>query len=110
MRKTLLVYESKYGSTEEIIKKMALVLGTAIYCKSGEFRSEFRDCDFIVIGAPVYAERVDKRMYDFVSENISWLRNKDVALFCTCLVGEEGGKYLDPMIEILARVSLGQRQ
>lgn len=101
MRKTLLIYESKYGSTEELTKKMALVLGPALYCKPGEFKSEFRDCDFIVIGAPVYAERIDKRMYDFVSENSSWLRNKDVALFCTCLAGEEGKKYLDPLIEIL---------
>ena len=103
MQLTFIIYESKYGSTEDAVKKMALMLAPSRYCRPAEFKSEFsKDCDFFVIGGPVYSENIDQRIFDFVSANNSWLSNKRVALFCTCLdTSDRAMGYLEPLMKIL---------
>ncbi len=74
---------------------MALVLGPARYCRPAEFKEEYRSFDLIVIGAPIYRDRLSSDIVDFVTANHIWLRSKRVAFFCTCFSREQGARHLD---------------
>jgi flavodoxin len=105
MKKTLIVSESKYGTTEKVGKYLSLVLGPASYCKTSEFNDQFKDFDFIIIGSPIYKGELDPRVSKFVHENLDWLKNRQVALFCTCLNIEDGNKSLEKMGNEIGNVS-----
>ncbi|UTB32453.1 MAG: pyridoxamine 5'-phosphate oxidase family protein [Methanobacterium sp. ERen5] len=85
MLKTLVVYSGKYGTTEEIAKIISLIAGPARYCTVDNFKEEYRDFDFVVLGAPIYEEKLEQTMVEFVKQNSAWLNNKAVAVYCTCL-------------------------
>jgi menaquinone-dependent protoporphyrinogen IX oxidase len=85
MIKTLVIYSSKYGTTEDAAKIIALVTGPAVYCRVDEFKSEYRDFDFIVIGSPIYQEKLEPSIVEFCNKNRKWLSKKPISLFCTCL-------------------------
>ncbi len=58
MQKTLIIYESKYGTTEKIAKYLSLVLGPAKYCKTTEFNGEYKDFNLIILGSPIYTGKM----------------------------------------------------
>lgn len=102
MARTFIVFQSRYGSTEEAVRKMALVLGPARYCRTTDFEMNYRDnYDFFVLGAGVYNEVIDPRLSHFVTTNREWLSKKKVALFATCLSGIRGLDYVAPLARIL---------
>jgi menaquinone-dependent protoporphyrinogen IX oxidase/nitroimidazol reductase NimA-like FMN-containing flavoprotein (pyridoxamine 5'-phosphate oxidase superfamily) len=114
MQKTLIVYQSKYGSTEDITKIMSMILGPAKYCLTEDFKSEYRDFDFFVIGSPLYKGKLDSRVLDFIKENQKWLSQKPLALFCTCLNRKQGDLILKKLKNklgdcVLSTKSLGGR-
>ncbi|GMQ56514.1 flavodoxin domain-containing protein [Vallitalea sediminicola] len=98
---TIIVYESKYGSTKEIAKDLAMVLGPATYCTTDEWKDEYKNSDYIIIGTPIYGEKVNPKIYDFVYMNREWLSNKKVFLFCVSLRNEGAEIYLTPLKDIL---------
>ena len=95
MQRTLLIYESKYGATEKIVKYLAPVLGPANYCTTSQFNDSYRDFDFIVIGSPVYSGKLDPEIYNFIENNREWLNDKPLALFSVSLSPEDGMNNLD---------------
>lgn len=97
MLNTILIYESKYGSTEEIIKIMAKILGPAHYYTVDEYKEKKPDGDLFIIGSPIYREEPDQKILKFITENTEWLKQKKVALFCTCLRGAGSHQYLKPL-------------
>ena len=97
MIKTLVVYSSKYGSTRDVARIISLITGPAIYCTVDEFKKEYVDFDFIVIGTPIYTEKIDPSIKKFAEENREWLKQKPICLFCTCL-DKNGG--LDRLTEL----------
>ncbi|MCX8126533.1 MAG: hypothetical protein N3E40_05295, partial [Dehalococcoidia bacterium] len=102
MATAFIIYETRYGSTEEAVRKMALILGPARYCRTTEFREVNPDkYDFFVLGAGVYNEVIDPRLSHFITTNREWLKKKKVALFATCLSGVRGLHYLEPLTKIL---------
>lgn len=101
--RTLILYESKYGSTEEVAKKLALILGPAKYCRVNEFKEEYKEFDLFIIGSPVYEESVDEKIIKFALNNTDWLQNKKVVLFCTCLSKVRSTVYLSGLKKILKR-------
>ena len=105
MKKTLIIYESKYGTTEKVSKYLSLVLGPASYCKTSEFSDQFKDFDFIIIGSPIYKGELDPRVSKFVHENLNWLKNRQVALFCTCLNIKDGNESLEKIGNEIGNVS-----
>jgi menaquinone-dependent protoporphyrinogen IX oxidase/nitroimidazol reductase NimA-like FMN-containing flavoprotein (pyridoxamine 5'-phosphate oxidase superfamily) len=114
MLKTLVVYSGKYGTTEEVAKTISLITGPARYCTVDNFKEEYRDFDFVVLGAPIYEERVDPAMVEFVKENSAWLAKKAVAAYCTCLDTNGGLRELnnlafDYQINFLTLKALGGR-
>jgi menaquinone-dependent protoporphyrinogen IX oxidase/uncharacterized protein YhbP (UPF0306 family) len=85
MIRTLVLYSSKYGSTSDAAKIIALINGPAVYCSVDEFKPEYREFDFYVLGSPVYEEKLDPSIIEFANKNRDWLKDKAVSLFCTCL-------------------------
>ncbi|MEN6552094.1 MAG: flavodoxin domain-containing protein [Methanobacterium sp.] len=104
MQKTLLIYESKYGTTEKIARYLSLVLGPAKYCRTGEFKDLYKDFDFVVIGSPVYSGKLEPRICQFVENNLDWLKEKAVALFCTCLSPSDGNENLNDLAKTIGKV------
>ncbi len=105
MKKTLIVYESRYGTTEKVSKYLSLVLGPASYCKTSEFSEQFKDFDFIIIGSPIYKGEFDPGVSKFIHENLNWLKNRKVALFCTCLNIKDGNESLEKIGNKIGNVS-----
>lgn len=79
MQRTLLIYESKYGTTKKIARYLSMILGPAKYCRTNEFGDLYKDFDFIVIGSPVYSGKLEPKIYEFVENNLDWLKKKSVA-------------------------------
>ena len=104
MQKTLIIYESKYGTTEKIAKYLSLVLGPAKYCKTSEFKDEFKDFDLILLGSPIYSGKIVPKIIDFIEKNINWLKTKKIALFCTCISTKDGNENLTKLEKILGKV------
>lgn len=94
MIKTLILYESRYGSTWEAANIISLILGPSRKYPISQFDEACRKFDFIVIGTPIYNGKVHPKMQDFLETEKEWLKSKKIALFCTCLNGSEGLKVL----------------
>lgn len=101
MYRTLIVYESKHGFTETVVKNLTFILGPAQFCKSEDFRPEYMDFDFFIIGVPVYGQNVNAEVAQFITDNASWLKEKKIALFCTCPVDVPGRQQLKPFETLL---------
>ncbi len=101
MMKTLVIYSSKYGTTREVAKTIALVTGPAKCCSVEEFKPEYAEFDFVVIGSPIYQEKLDPSVIEFVEDNREWLREKPVSLFCTCLDSTSGLRILTDLKEFI---------
>jgi len=101
MNRTLIVYSSKYGSTKEIVYKLACVLGPASIITPSEFRAQHREFDSIVIGSPIYLEQVLPEIADFIANHFEWLRTKRVGLFAVSLVSSPA--YLQQFRELLGQ-------
>ncbi|WP_220682848.1 flavodoxin domain-containing protein [Methanofollis formosanus] len=94
MLRTCVVYESKYGTTAEVARAFALVLGPSRTCRPETFSEDLKSSDLFVIGTPIYNGEVAPSIRRFVETNASWLREKPVALFCTCIKLHRGRTYL----------------
>ena len=104
MQKTLIIYESKYGTTEKIAKYLSLVLGPAKYCKTTEFNGEYKDFNLIILGSPIYTGKIVPKISDFIEKNIDWLKTKKIALFCTCISSKDGDENLIKLEKTLRNV------
>jgi len=103
MEKTLIIYESKYGTTEKIAKYLSMVLGPAKYSRTEEL-SNGEDFDFIVIGSPIYSGKPHHKICEFIENNLDWLKQKPVALFCTSLSPKDGDDNLELLSKMLGNV------
>ncbi len=88
MKKTLVIYTSKYGSTEDAARMMGLVLGPSQVVRADAFTEEHRDYDFVVLVTPVYAGKL--YMEPFMEKNEAWLAGKPLALVCVALDEKDG--------------------
>jgi flavodoxin len=101
MQRTLIVYESKYRTTEQIVKIFAKILGPAQYIKSDKFNKEYNDRDLVVIASPIYNEQLHQNIINFVSEQKDWLRDRKVALLSVALSKKSGLNALTPLKNLL---------
>jgi len=103
MVKTLILYESRYGSAERISKDLALILGPAKICRVSEFSGNISDFEFVVICSPVYSEVIDEGILAFVRGNAAVLSQKKVALLCVCMAVNLAGRYLEQLSSLLGK-------
>lgn len=101
MLKTLVMYESKYGTTEEAAKIIALITGPAKLIRVDEFCEEYKKYDFFIIGSHVHGESMDEKIIKFAVDNRHWLQDKRTALFCTCLSISRENVYFKELKELL---------
>lgn len=94
MIKTLILYESRYGSTWEASNIISLILGPSRRIPVSQFSQIHRDYDLIVLGTPIYNGKIHPKMQDFLDKEGEWLSGKNIVLFCTCLNGSEGLRVL----------------
>ena len=92
--KTLVLYESRYGSTWEAANIISLIMGPSRRYPVSQFADAHRDFDFIVMGTPIYNGKIHPKMESFLDNEREWLNDKKIALFCTCLNGSEGLRVL----------------
>jgi menaquinone-dependent protoporphyrinogen IX oxidase len=97
MLRTLIVYESKYETTQRVASYLSLVLGPARYCTTNQFQDEYKDFDFIVVGSPIYSGKSLPKISKFLDDNADWLKNKKVALFSTSISPQDGYEKLVEM-------------
>ncbi len=101
MIRTLVVYDSRYGSTEGVANTLSLILGPSNMVKVDEIQPEHRGFDLFVIGAPVYKGVISPKIWNFVRDNLSWLRDKKIALFSTSIDRKDGETNLESLKKML---------
>ncbi|MGZ7095407.1 MAG: flavodoxin domain-containing protein [Methanobacterium sp.] len=103
MQKTLIIYESKYGTTEKIARHLSQVLGPARHSRTSQVQKS-EEYDFVVIGTPIYSGNPHHEICEFIEDNLDWLKSKPVAIFCTCLSPEDGEENLNRLEEIIGNI------
>lgn len=101
MIRTLVVYDSRYGSTEEVAWTLSLILGPSDAVKVDKIQPEHRGFDLFVLGAPVYKGVISPNLWNFVRESLSWLREKKIALFTTSIDRKDGETNLESLKKML---------
>ncbi|MGL4848344.1 MAG: flavodoxin domain-containing protein [Clostridium sp.] len=98
----LIIYDSKYGSTEKIVHILEKIIGYSKSIKPKDFKEEYKDIyDNFIFISPVYIERLLPSIEKFVDENEAWLKKKKVYACAINMIGEKGLSYLDRMEEKL---------
>jgi menaquinone-dependent protoporphyrinogen oxidase len=95
--KTLIVFSSKYGTTEKcanLIMKELKGDSQIINLKNDKYK-DIDSYDNIIIGGSVYAGRLQSEVKEFVEKNEEHLKNKNIGLFVCCKdEGEKAIEYL----------------
>lgn len=96
--KTLIIYSSKYGTTEKcsnVLKDKLEGEVAAINIKKDSI-PEIDSFDTIIIGSSVYMGKISKKINEFVVKNLGQLKGKKVALFLCCMAeGADGEKQIN---------------
>ncbi|MCX6083468.1 MAG: pyridoxamine 5'-phosphate oxidase family protein [Caldiserica bacterium] len=90
---TCVLYVSHYGTTRDIARALARILGPARASPVEGFAPAACACEFVVIGTPIFGEVPDPRATRFVEENRDWLAQRKVALFTSSLAPDDKGRY-----------------
>jgi menaquinone-dependent protoporphyrinogen oxidase len=90
--KTIVVYDTKYGSTRETALKLAKAIGEGVStCDlSKEGAPNISGFDAVLLGGPVYAGSWSKRASAFARGNQEALAKKRFAAFSTGFAKEKG--------------------
>ncbi len=83
MTNNLLVYDTKYGSTEVIARWISEEMGDIVVKKCSEVES-IDDYSFVVIGSPDYDDKPLKSVSEFIEKFRDELKEKKIAIFVVC--------------------------
>ena len=112
--KTLILYATKYGATEEIAQRIANDMGDAsLYnLKEKNFPSlELFDC--IILGSSLYAGSTRKEFKAFIADNLALLNQKKLGIFFSGMGADSIDKIindnppLNSLEKIIAKDNLG---
>ncbi len=94
MSKTLIVYASRYGTTDKAVAILKEELSEAVVCNiSKEDWPGLDEFSLIIIGGSIRAGKIQKEIKKFCHKNLSILIKKDLALFIICMYdGEKAEK------------------
>jgi len=101
MLKTLVVYQSKYGTTQKVAEYLSLVLGPGRYLTPAEFKDEYQDFDLVIVGSPIYSGQPLPEISKFLEDHAEWLKGKKVALFSISIDLKEGYEKLGDMETVI---------
>jgi menaquinone-dependent protoporphyrinogen oxidase len=88
--KTLIVYASTYGFTEDCVKTLCRQInGSTLAVNIIKTKDvNFDEFDTVVIGGSIYMGQIQKQVNDFCVLNIETLKQKNIALFLSCALTE----------------------
>lgn len=70
MKKSLVVFYSKHGYTEDVSKRVAKAIDADLLNLYKERKVNLSNYDKIIIGSAIYAGGVGSKVKDFVADNI----------------------------------------
>lgn len=85
--KTLIVYRTKYGSTEKCAAMLSEQLNGEVELLDlkGTKAVDFTQYDHIIIGGSIYMGRIQKEVKVFCLKNADLLKKKKVGVFICCM-------------------------
>jgi len=87
VKRKLILFRSKYGSTKEYIKELAeRIEGDCIISDVKNFSGNLKDYGLIILGSCTYMGRI--MIGDFIKENRKTLKSRKVYLFTVGLIPE----------------------
>lgn len=99
MNKILIVYASKYGSTEKCAYKLANILKLVeVVNLNSAYNIDLDDYDTIIIGGNIKMGILSKKVKKFIKENKEKLLTKNTAYFMCCGFRENKGQYFQANI------------
>lgn len=89
--KTLVLYASKYGCTEDCSKylKSKISEGCDLFNLKNPKEIDLHQYDQIIIGSPIYIGKIRKEAKSFCEQNLETLLAKKIALFICCTTPDE---------------------
>lgn len=88
MKRKLILFRSKYGSTKEYIKELAeRIDGDCVISDVKNFSGNLKDYSLIILGSCTYMGRI--MIADFIKENKKILKSRKVYLFAVGLIPED---------------------
>jgi len=92
--RTLILYATKYGATQEIAEAISGQIGGAVLhdLKQGE-TPPLADFDCVIIGSSLYAGSIRKEAKVFLAQNAAQLRGKKLGLFLSGMAQGDEQKY-----------------
>lgn len=93
---TIVIYKSKYGSTEKYAKWIAHELGCEAIENKGLKIDDLLKYDTIVYGGGLYAEVING--VSLITKNIETLKSKKIAVFSTGITPLDCCDYYDKMV------------
>lgn len=95
--KTMIVYSSRYGSTEKCADTLSKKLGGTVelFNLKAKKTIDLSQYDRVIIGSPVYMGKVLSEVRAFCTRNVEQLQKKDLGVFiCSMGAGEVAEKEL----------------
>ena len=93
--KTLIVYASKYGCTEDCAKYLKDKISggvTLVDINKSADLIELNNLDAVIIGGSVYVSKVSKKLRAFCESNLEILTKKKIGIFLCCALSEQAGE------------------
>ena len=102
--KTLIVYDSKHGSTEKICNWIKKGIGDADIYNVNNVSS--LNYDLILVGSPIYFGKPLKSVISFLDDKRDELKNKRIIPFVVCI--RNGKKYLSKLKNFIPNTEDGK--
>lgn len=84
--KTLIVYASKYGYTEEMVKKMIVESNHEFeaYNINSNIKIDLSNYESVILGSSIYIGQINRKLKKFMEQNLTFLLTKKLGLFLAC--------------------------
>lgn len=96
MEKVLLLHSSSDGQTIKILRHIEKTLGEGYQCELADVNQlpaiAFDQYDRILVGASIRYGHLNKKLYQFIDQNLAALKQHKVGFFCVNLTARKEGK------------------
>jgi menaquinone-dependent protoporphyrinogen oxidase len=95
--KTLIIYSSKYGYTQECAIKLSELINGDVTLVNGakEKIPSIQEFDNVIIGSSIYIGLINSKIGKFCTENVDILKTKNLGFFISCGMPENFELHLD---------------
>lgn len=95
--KTLIVYSSKYGFTEECAIKLSELINGDVALVNGakDKIPSITEYQNVIIGSSIYVGLINNKIGKFCTENLELLKTKNLGFFISCGMPENFELHLD---------------